>query len=233
VQPGAGERPPDALDADRMCWTIQDRRRTIVVERRPARGAIHGPPIDPEDLVHPYLGPIATVHGRWLGRESFHAGAFATADGAWLVVGPKEAGKSSLLAALHRAGHGILCDDIAVVDAGDLLAGPRALDLRERPAELDATLVRDGERWRVGLPPTAPRLRLAGWLELRWSDRRMLHDLPVAERLGRLAQWRQWKALDSDPQAFLDLAALPGFVLERPRAQIARDVADVVRLCGR
>ena len=221
------------IDANRLRWTIQEGRRTIVVDRRPPRGTVHGPPIDTEDLVHPYLGPIATVHGRWLGRESFHAGAFATPAGAWLVVGPKEAGKSSLLAALHRAGHPVVCDDIAVLDGTNILAGPRAVDLRERPDDLDAALVREGERWRVGLPPIALRLPLAGWVELRWSDRRTLQDVPVAERLRRLAGWRQWQALASNPHAFLELAALPGFVFERPRGQMARDVEAIVDLCGR
>ena len=37
------------------------------------------------ELVHPYLAPVAAVAARWLGHESFHAGAVEAGGGAWVV----------------------------------------------------------------------------------------------------------------------------------------------------
>jgi len=55
---------------------------------RVARTATYsGARIARDERVHPYLGQVAIVHSRWLGREAIHAGAFETAGAAWAVVG--------------------------------------------------------------------------------------------------------------------------------------------------
>ena len=71
----------------------------ILIDRRRRRVSFVVPhEVRPDELVHPYLAPAAAVIGRWHGRESIHAGAFAVDGGVWGVVGEREAGKSSTLA---------------------------------------------------------------------------------------------------------------------------------------
>ena len=128
------------------------RRRAVFTLSAPARAA---------ELVHPHFASAAAVAGRWLERESFHAGALEAGGGAWVVLGDKGAGKSSLLALLALGGQTIVADDVAVVDRGcAVMAGPRLIDLRGDAAERLGTgraLGRVGlrERWRMSLGPAA------------------------------------------------------------------------------
>src|SRR4051812_26184230 len=50
--------------------------RRAVRDRRRGTATFTGPPVSDDELLHPYLGPVATLVGRWHGRETFHAGAF-------------------------------------------------------------------------------------------------------------------------------------------------------------
>ena len=214
--------PPGAnrLDARRLLCTNIDGSRTLLVERDERRATFFGAPVEPHMLVHPYLGPIASVYGRWIGRESFHAGALLLGGHAWMVLGERQAGKSTLLAACHAAGIDILADDLCIIDDGQLLCGPRTLDLRHPPdgplGALSAVQAR-ADRWRVALPDVAPSAPLAGWVRLIWGDDHRSHPVAVADRLTLLARWRGWKTLPSRPEPLLDLAARPGHILTRPR----------------
>lgn len=88
-----------------------------------------------DELAHPYLAPIAAVHSHWLGRAAFHAGGIVVAGRAWGVIGEREAGKSTLLAAVAVLGGTVLADDLLVIDDGEAFAGPRPLDLRREAAD--------------------------------------------------------------------------------------------------
>ena len=122
------------------------------------------------EFVHPGLAATAAMMSRSWGHEAFHAGAFVVDGRAWGVVGAREAGKTTLLACLARRGVPVLADDLVVVADGEVLAGPRCLDLREpRGAGLRTTRVRDGLRHRLTLPPVPATTRLAGWVFLEWG----------------------------------------------------------------
>ena len=235
VDPGPAPPAAAVVDGQRVRHELADGRHVLVMDRATSRATLHGSALDDDSLVHPYLGPIAAIASRWRGRESFHAGLVAGAQGAWMVLGDKEAGKSTLLAALHRAGHLVLSDDLVMVDGRDALAGPRTLDLREPPAGplagLSGRAVREGQRWRIALPDAPSRWALSGWLRLGWGAQRTVSLLPASQRLRALAAWRGAGMLDSDPRVLLELASLPGYVLERPRGwQLDADVAEVARL---
>ena len=123
-------------------------------------------PLTAEELVHPYLTPVAAVAAHWHGRESFHAGAVAIGGSAWALVGDRHTGKSSLLAALALRGVDIVCDDVLVVAGKEAFVGPRTVDLRQdAPAVLgtgvDIGIAGARERWppaaRAARPPAHPR----------------------------------------------------------------------------
>src|SRR6478735_2842357 len=138
--------------------------RTLRLERAAGRATFYGPPLSPDMIAHPYLGPIAVGFNRWAGREVFHAGAFVAAGRAFMVLGPRTAGKSTLMAAIAATGAPVLADDLAVTDGEVVFAGPRSIDLREPiPSNMlvaplpELRLARDCTRWRVPLPVIASR----------------------------------------------------------------------------
>ncbi|CCH18817.1 Protein of unknown function [Micromonospora lupini str. Lupac 08] len=216
--------PPVPLD-DRRGTRILADGRTLAVDREHGTATFYGPPLTPDVLAHPYLAPVATTVNRWAGRETFHSGAFVLAGRAWAVLGPRTAGKSSLLAALAARDVPVLTDDILVTDGVDAFAGPRCVDLRQPVpgVTLPSRRVRAGDRLRVGLPPIAPRVPLGGWLFLRWGAVVTLTRLPQTVLLARLAGLRSFGELPSDPVALLSIAALPGWDLTRPRDWAALD----------
>ena len=175
------------------------------------------------ELVHPYLAPVAAVAARWLGRESFHAGAVSVDGEAWGVLGDKGAGKSSLLAALALAGHRLVADDVLVLDGqGGALAGPRSIDLRGQAAARLGVgrplgLVGLRERWRLSAPPVASVTALRGFVTLAWGDGPAVASVPAAQRLTRLAAQRVLALPPADPGRLVELSALPMLELRRPR----------------
>jgi hypothetical protein len=179
-------------------------------------------PLDDEELAHPYLAPVGSYFAGWLGREALHAGAFVAGAGVWALLGAKEDGKSTLLACLARAGHGVVTDDVLVLDGDAALAGPRCIDLREESAlwlgldDREAS-ARGGERWRLPLPAVEPELPLCGLVFLSWGDELELAPVPPADRLVRIAARRNART-SPEPAGLLDLARLPAFELRRPRA---------------
>jgi hypothetical protein len=186
-------------------------------------------PLDDAELIHPFLAPAAALHWMWGGREALHAGAVALGDGALLLLGGKDAGKSTTLAHLAQS-HGlrVMSDDLAVLTHDlNVLAGPRSIDHRsgwEQPhgrtgvIEPDVVSVRGGERHRQRLTPAPPRARVRGWVELAWGQTIELAPLDGASRLRLLAGARRARALRGDPQTLLELAALPAYRLWRPRS---------------
>lgn len=195
----------------------------VRIERAPARAVYHLPEVrDHGSLVHPYLAPVALIAARWLGRESFHAGAFVADGGVWAILGDKEAGKSTLLAWLAAHGHPVVCDDALVLDGAVALAGPRSIDLRAEAARrLGAGeplgTVGTRERWRVALGPVEPELPLRGWISLAWDDEVAVEEIRGAAKLPALAPHRGVFAIPPHPELLVEYAALPHRRLRRPR----------------
>jgi len=209
---------PILLDGDRGVRVLADGRH-LALDRHRGTATFFGPLLTVDLLAHPYLGPIATTFNRWAGREAFHGGAFVLAEKAWAVLGPRTAGKSSLLAALASHAVPIVADDILVVDASHAYAGPRCVDLRQPipGTPLDARPVRGETRLRIALPPISTRMPIGGWLFLHWGDDLKMTPIGAPELLGRLAARRSWPHLPSDPATTLALATLPAWDLVRPR----------------
>jgi len=176
---------------------------------------------DPQALVHPYLAPVAGLLAYWHGRESFHAGAFVAAGGAWGLFAEREGGKSSTLARLAFEGVPVVSDDVLVVEGGTAFAGPRAIDLRREAARALGAgeplgVLGTRERWRVTLDECDGAFPLRGWVFLAWGDEVSLTGVPAGSRLRRLAAERAIRLAPRDPSVLLSLAALPAFELRRP-----------------
>jgi len=221
---GSGRADSELELVDRARARLVMRNGGVIELDRAAGRARFLAPVPPGvmEVVHPYLAPVAAVMAFWHGRESFHAGGFATREGVWAVIGERGAGKSSTLAALAARGIGIACDDMLVLKGGTVLAGPRTVDLRAESAEqlgvgVPLGTVGDRERWRVGLDPIASELPLCGFVFLAWGDDVGVTALPGSTRLARLLPHRGVRLPPPDPAALVELARLPGFELRRPR----------------
>jgi hypothetical protein len=175
-----------------------------------------------EELAHPYLAATAAIAARWQGWQSFHAGGFAVGGRVWGVLGDREVGKSTLLAVLARLGVLVVSDDVLVVRDGNVMAGPRCLDLRERPAaELglgqNIGIVGNRRRWRFRLAAVDPELPMAGWVTLSWGTDMAIEPVAPAERFLQLLDNLTVVLEPPDPPAVLALASLPMVTLHRPR----------------
>ena len=207
------------------------------VMRRDTRSAtlLTAAPVDDGTLVHPFLTAAAVIFAWWDGRHAFHGGAFVdSANRAWCLLGDRASGKSSMLARISLGDLDVLSDDLIVIDGGDVLAGPRCVDLRPDAAAAlgvaaRASPVRGGERLRLSLPPAPAAAPLHGWLFLAWADDVSLHRLRPGAWLDRLAQHRSTSSAYSP--SLLDLAGLPAWELCRPRTPDSLEPA-VERLLG-
>jgi hypothetical protein len=193
----------------------------ILVDRRSRRVTFVNPrPVDADKLVHPTLGAICAVFSSWLGRHAIHAGAFVVDGEAWALIGVSQAGKSSTLGWLVQAGIQILADDLVVIDDGTAFAAPRTLDLvpsSARHLETDGHPVRDCERRRIALGPVDCEVPIRGWIALGWGDALEVRAIRPAERLQVLLEHLRIPLEGPGSASFLDLAALPGFEVRRPR----------------
>jgi hypothetical protein len=184
-----------------------------------------------DELVHPLLTIPLSVFARWRGDLTLHAGAFHARSGAWAVLGVREAGKSTLLAALGERGMPIVADDLLVVQGSDVLAGPRCVDLRPdaAPHFPAARAISTGgrrPRFRLTTPTGPERAPLRGFVVPRWHDepRVTLRALTTAERL-RLLYGQEYIALlgATRHEGIFDLLGLPAYELSRPRDWAATD----------
>jgi hypothetical protein len=210
--------------------------RRLVLDRAAREARFHGPPLPDDELVHPSLSPVATVWNRWLGRECFHAGAFVAGGRAWTVRGEREAGKSTLLAAVAARDVAVLADDIVVVDDCHALIGPRCIDLRAPIPGLAAIeeRSRDGSRLRLRLPRAPASVPMGGWVFLEWGDEVSLERLDASDVLRKVAGGRAWSDLETDPASLLNLGTLPGWRLTRPRSwpALAGTVDQLLAACA-
>jgi hypothetical protein len=173
-----------------------------------------------DEWVHPVLGRLLPALAARRGFDALHGGAVLGTEGAWILLGDREAGKSSLLGQCHLGGTAVVTDDIVVIEEMRCLAGPRCIDLRPEPARLlgVGTPVRDATKARVALPAVRAETPIAGAIFLAWADRLDVVPLPPSERLRRLAVRRAGEGWPRSPSLLLDLAVLPAFELTRPRA---------------
>jgi hypothetical protein len=179
--------------------------------------------LTPDELVHPFLAPVATIFSHWYGRESLHGGGIVLGEKVWGVVGGRLGGKSSLLAALAARGVDVVSDDVLVLEDFHALRGPRTVDLREDAAAAlglgeEIGVAGTRRRWRLKLPPLDRDLRLGGWVFTEWADDTELRRLPAADALVRLVGNRSISVPPRDPAVFLQLSALPAWELRRPRS---------------
>jgi hypothetical protein len=214
----------DRLGTERASIRLVDDGR-VEIERDPGRAIFTTTsPLGDDELVHPYLGLAAAVYSRWLGRESFHAGAFEAGGGAWIVAGEKAAGKSTLLASLALRGVPVLADDVVVLDGGSALAGPRSIDLRADTAAAlgvgeDVGASGGRERWRLALPAAEARVPVAGWVFPAWAEGPSeAVPVPPKERLVRFVGNRVLRVEPERPELLIELAALPAWELRRSRS---------------
>lgn len=215
VEVGAASRRPSTYDGDTADLRLLAGGR-LIAHRGSADVRLILPSVPPDpDLLHPYLAPAAALLWRWAGREALHAGVLEGRDGAVLLLGGKEAGKSTTLAWLAGEGVTVLADDLAIVDGNRVLSGPRSIDLRSS----GAVPVRDGERDRLTLPPAPASLPLAGAAVLEWGDQVEVATIGLTQRWGVLAEHRSFPALEADPVSLLDLVSVPTLRVVRPRTQ--------------
>jgi len=111
---------------------------------------------------------------------------------------------------------------VLVLDGRTSFSGPRAIDLRRETAErlgagVALGVVGSRERWRLALPAAPGATAFRGWVFLGWADRLRTRALRPSECLHRLLEALTLRVDASDPQALLDLAALPAWSFERPR----------------
>ena len=212
----------------------------IFIERSPGRAEFVTPrPLGTEELVHPYLAPVAAIVAHWNDRESVHAGAFAVDGRVWGVVGDRESGKSSTLARLALDGGTIVSDDLLILEGTKVFAGPRAIDLREEPATRLGVGTSIGvagarERWRLRLGPVPQELELAGWIHLAWGDRVEAVPVEGRERIERLLDQRGARLPSLSPEVLLDLASLPSWEVRRPQVwETLGETAECIRELAR
>ncbi len=192
---------------------------TIDVERMRARIPSHA---EVGELIHPILCGLVAQVAISRGLDGLHAGSLCGAAGVWAIVGPKRAGKSTLLAACATEGLSVFGDDVLFFGDGRCFAGPRCLDLREDAARGHAATERVRSatpRERMTLPPVQAEQPLAGIVHLGWSESLALQRLSVAEALRRLIDAYSSGGFSSDRSRLLDLAGLPSYELRRPRAR--------------
>lgn len=179
-------------------------------------------PITDDELAHPYLAPIAAVHSHWLGRAAFHAGAIVVAGEAWGVIGQREAGKSTLLAAVASEGGVVMADDLLVMEGSAVFCGPRTLDLREEAARWFGGTRALGmagarERWRMDLGPAPLSAQLAGWIVPGWSEGVTVIRRPGAAAAHHIAPARSVTGIAIGPAAFMAAASRPAIEFNRPK----------------
>ena len=208
---------------DRAAFRLQGDHGVAHVERDPLSVQFTTrQPLDDHAIVHPFLAMPAAIVSRWLGRDALHAGAFVTGSGAWALLGDKGTGKSSTLGHLAARGVAVVTDDVLVIDQGNVMAGPRCIDLRpdaalhlERGHSIG--MVGGRPRWRMAAGAVTGVMPLRGWVVPTWADRVELVPIAVTQRLPLIVANLALRVPPREPERFLALAALPAWELRRPR----------------
>jgi hypothetical protein len=168
------------------------------------------------DFLFWHLNQEAVGAARAAGRVVLHAAAVAAGGRAVVVPGPPDSGKTTLTAALVRAGFGYLTDEAVVFDEASLAVAPFPKPLVLGPAvapdlaDLCPPATRLGSQWRVPpgavgslAEPAAPGLVVAP--SFSPGEPARLEPLTPAEAVVVLGG-HSFNLLDR-PQAALDLLA--------------------------
>lgn len=120
----------------------------------------------------PLLGPVLALYLHRSGRLVLHASAVEVEGRAFVVLGDKGAGKSTMAGALVSAGHRLLSDDLVVVtrdEDGELFIEAAAGQLKLYPDSLGAMKLPDHVTIDADLHPAVPKrqYRLAEPFQLR------------------------------------------------------------------
>lgn len=185
----------------------------VEVSRTPLRATLHLPDnASADELLHPYLAAIAALAGPWHGRLAFHGGAFGMAGSAWGLLAAKEEGKSTTLAYMAEQGLPVLADDVIVLAGGQMMAGPRTIDLRDGALELGLAAesrVRGATRYRKRLAEIAPEIPAGGFVLLEGGAVFNHAGVASADRVRELTAARALGSLPSEAQGLLDAVTLP------------------------
>ena len=142
-------------------------------------------------------------------------------DSGIAVVGEREAGKSTLMAAAAISGLSVYADDVVVVDAGRAYCGPRSLDLRRGTTDhlegLSVEPAREGTRDRALLRPVPWSVGLKAIVVLKWGESLTIEAIPASRRLFELQGHLACDPAPNSRQRILALAAIPAFVLRRQK----------------
>lgn len=203
----------------------------LELERSPLAATYHvASPVGVEALVHPYLAPAAAIAASWQGWDPYHAAGVVVDGAVWAVSGARDAGKSTLVAALAHRGFAVMADDLLVIRERQALAGPRTIDLREGAAGrfgaargIGVTGMR--ERWRLDIGPAPAAAPLAGWIYPTWGEGIAVTEVPLAERLMRPQRERAVTVGPPSPEHTMWLAGLRGVEFSRPRDWDALDAS--------
>jgi len=202
------------LPAGRACTVVdRDAREAVLYSDRRVPSA---------QLAHPFLSVPGIAFAYWRGADPMHAGAFAMGGGTILVLAAKGGGKSTTMAGLAEAGTVVVADDLAVVERGQVLAGPRLVDLRPSAARAAGLWERTRSvrgRRRLSLPPIGDPLPLRAVVVLAWGSEIRMQSVPLAERLATAIGHRFLTGLGPGTgRVQMDLLAVPWWRLERPRS---------------
>ena len=192
----------------------------------------------PDALIHPILTVPISVAARWRGALTLHAGAFEAGGAAWVVIGDREAGKSTALAALAQRGFPVVADDLVVIERGQVCAGPHCVDLRpDAAARIGPEARYVGEvggraRYRLSSAPSTALLPLGGYFFLEWvaGSGSRIAAMPAREIIELVFRQEYISLIGpSNPVGVLDAAAAPAWRLERPRGWTAAgDAIDLM-----
>jgi hypothetical protein len=203
--------------------------------------------LTPAGVVHPLLTMPLSVLARWRGDLTLHAGAFQCGDGAYAVVGHREAGKSTTLALLAAAAQPIVADDLLTIGDGHVWSGPACIDLRPDAAThfADARSIGEvggRERFRLSARPATDRLPLRGLFVMDWAaeGRVEVTPLSVGELLHLLYESEYIPMMGaSDPFRILDvMGTVQAWRVSRPRdwniaQELVGTMLEVARLTDR
>lgn len=215
----------EEIGADRVLYGIRG-ATTYDVRRDPPLVRMDFPaPVPPGALVHPLLTIGMSIHARWRGDVTLHAGAFETPAGAWGVIGAREAGKSSILASIGQRGLPIVADDLLTIEDGEVWAGPSCVDLRPDTADHFPEarylgFVGNRPRYRLGTRHGSARVPMRGFFLLDWhaEPRVAIEPLSADLRLRSLYRQEYIRLVGySEPTKLVPLVALPAWRVSRPR----------------
>jgi hypothetical protein len=198
-------------------------------------------PLAEDGLIHPFLSLPAAIIQQWSGRLVLHASAFDVGGRAVVLLGHREAGKSTTVAAAREAGFAVRADDVVVLDGGQALPGTSVIDLRESASEVfgGRALGRIGsrDRWRIYVDEMQAPAPVAAFVRLAWGDDVRVSELGAAELVGALYGSSALgegvgRHLRHRPAAVLDLLGTRFLELQRPRdlTQLASAVEELARL---